>query len=374
MKFSDIPGYTIEKQKLIQAVKSNHVAHAQLFASPEGGASLALAIAFAQYINCLEPTDHDSCGACSSCRKYERYIHPDLHFVLPVAGTKGITGKNVVTASFIKDWRRFIVDNPFPQLNEWAAHFGAENKQCSISKEESRQVNQLLSLRAFEAKYKVVIFWLPELLHPVAANALLKVIEEPSDKTLFILASSNIEKVLPTIYSRTQLLRLKALADEDIQSYLVETKEIEVSNASHLAYLAEGDIHEAIRLTGDLDHDGRTTFQEWMRNCFKMDFEQLALEGELFAKLPKEAQKSLFKYGLGVFRESMLCLAGGEALLRVEEEEKNFIANFSKVLSLSKVDLMTQYFDTALYHLERNANVKLLHTDLSLKIGKVFRA
>ena len=207
MRFSDIIGLEDTKQQLIAAVKSNHVAHAQLFFGSEGSANLALALAFATYINCTNQSDSDSCGTCASCTKIDKLVHPDVQFIFPVSSTKKVTGKSVVSSSYMNEWRSFILNNPYSGIEQWSASYGAENKQSNISKEESRNIIKNLSLKAFEAEYKIMLIWLPEFMHPSAANGILKILEEPPKKTIFLLVTNDYEKLLTTILSRCQFLR-----------------------------------------------------------------------------------------------------------------------------------------------------------------------
>ena len=189
MTFADIPNQLAVKQLLRQSVQRNHVAHAQLFRGSEGGAALALALAYAQYLNCegRAAEADDSCGTCPACFKTAKLAHPDLNFIVPVTTTKAVS-KDAVSQKFMADWRAFVLDNPYQGLNDWLQRIGAENKQGNISKEEAGQILKLVSLKAFEARYKIVIIWQPELMHPAAANAVLKLLEEPPPATIFCLS------------------------------------------------------------------------------------------------------------------------------------------------------------------------------------------
>ena len=195
MRFGDIHGLEETKKHLTTSAQRNHVAHAQLFSGVEGSALLPMALAFASYLNCENPTDEDSCGECSSCSKSLKYVHPDIHFVFTVRSTEKITGKDVVSKSYLPAWRNFLLENPYGNSVDWAIEFGGENKQLNISRQESREMVDALSLKAFEGKYKIMIIWMPEKMHPAAANGILKILEEPAANTVFLLVSPQKEQL-----------------------------------------------------------------------------------------------------------------------------------------------------------------------------------
>lgn len=194
MQFKDIIGLNSVKKQFIQTVKENRVSHAQLLIGPEGVGKLPLAIAFAQYVSCLDKKEDDSCGQCSSCKKYQKLIHPDLHFVFPVVKGKGIT--NPVSDNFIENWRKQFETDPYFDLSDWYQSIGVDNAQGLIYSGESNEIIRKLSLKTYEAEYKVMIIWLPEKMHRTCANKLLKMIEEPPSKTLFIMVSEEPIKSL----------------------------------------------------------------------------------------------------------------------------------------------------------------------------------
>lgn len=216
MRFKDIIGQEAIKHKLIQTVKDNRVSHAQLFLGPEGSGSLALALAYAQYINCEGKTEDDSCGECASCRKYSKIIHPDLHFSFPFFAK----GAKETSLDYIVEWRKAFLETLL-SLDAWRDEVKADNKQANINIAECHQIIQGLSLKPFEAEYKVLIMWLPEYLGK-NGNSLLKLIEEPAQKTLFLLVAQNQDQILTTILSRAQLVKINRPKEEDIVSYLMQ--------------------------------------------------------------------------------------------------------------------------------------------------------
>src|SRR4051812_35495291 len=216
MQFKHIIGQEAVKQRLINTVKENRVSHAQLFLGPEGSGSLALAVAYAQYVSCEDKQPDDSCGVCSSCRKYQKLAHPDLHFSYPFFAKD----KNDTALTFIGQWREALLTNPYLSLDIWRGYLDAENKQANINIAECHQIIKKLSLKPFESVYKVLILWLPEYLDK-EGNALLKIIEEPQPNTLFVLVAQNQDQILNTILSRTQLIKIPALDYNDIKDYLI---------------------------------------------------------------------------------------------------------------------------------------------------------
>lgn len=373
MRFADITGLQDIKDSLRNAVANNHVAHAQLFDGPTGSANLALALAFASYVNCESPEEQDSCGRCASCIKIDKMVHPDFHFVFPVSSTKKVTGKDVISASYLTEWREFLAQSKYRTLSDWNNFYGAENKQGNISKEESRQIIKNLSLKAFEAKYKIMLIWLPENMHPSAANGILKILEEPPERTLFLLVSNDSEKLLTTILSRTQKVKIRAFRDEELSQILQEDAGLDVTQASRIAQMADGNLVEAFKLIDNSDDDIHKMFRDWMRLCFSRDFTQLVAWADLFQKMTRVAQNNLFQYGLNVMRETLIHHHVGEELNRVQGEDLGFIQNFGKVMTADKVERASKELNTASYHLERNANAKILFLDLSLQLFKILR-
>ena len=373
MRFQDIPGLAETKTQLIKAVKNNQIAHAQLFLCKNGGANLPLALAYAAYINCEHPTDVDACGSCPSCLKNEKFIHPDLHFVYPVSSTKTITGKEVISTNFIADWRKFLQNSPFGNVNQWTITFGGENKQVNISKEESRQIIKNLSLKAFEGNFKIMLIWLPEYMNSASANAILKILEEPQKGTLFLLVCNDDEQLLTTILSRTQIVKIRQFSDEEIIELLTARYEVETSRAQQLAHWVDGDINEALALLEGTEEDTHDIFRTWMRYCFTRDLVNLVEMSEEFHKNGKVAQRGLLQYGLSMMRESLLSTANASKMHRIQGEEEKFVQNFSKVMTFDKVEKISTLFNDAIYHLERNASAKITFLDLSLQIARFIK-
>lgn len=373
MKFSDIPGLQSTKDKLYRTIESGKVAHAQMFAGPEGSANLAMALAYATALNCTNRTDQDACGTCPSCQKIEKLIHPDLHFVFPVSSTKSMPGKKASCDGFIADWRRFVTQNPYGGPFEWSLEFGGEDKQLNISREESRGILKKLSLKSFEGEYKIMIIWLAEYMHPSGANAILKLLEEPPEKTLFLLITYDKEKIISTILSRVQLLQIPPFKKEEISDYLVQKYNVVPEKSSQLASIASGDLNYAIRLINEVEDDTHRMFQEWMRICFKSDYALMVERAEAFFRINKINQKGLFQYGLSILRDSLLMQNGASEFVNAFGSENEFVSKFSQTLDFSKLEKLYGLLNTAFYHLERNGNTKIIFLDTSLQITSVFR-
>lgn len=370
MLFKEIGGLTETKQMLIQSVRNRHVAHAQLFLGNEGSANLAMALAYATYLNCENKQPEDACGQCAACIKINKLIHPDLHSVFPVAATKKVS-KDPLSEHFMAEWRSFTKANPYASLTDWLTRIGTENRQPNISVEESRQVLQKLSLKAFEAEFKIMLLWLPEYLHVSAANALLKILEEPPANTVFLLVAQSADKLLTTIQSRTQLVQIRSFTNQEIWHQLVDTHGVEAKRAAQLAHLAEGNLNEAIRLSQEEKNDPHETFRDWMRLCFRASYAELIEWAEKFGKMSREGQKSLLQYGMSMVRESLVF---PYQEVRLEGEERTFVEGFTKVINARKAEMLYHYLNDAYYHVERNASPKIVFLDTSLQIAAMIKS
>ncbi len=371
MLFRDIPGLDALKHTLIQSVQNHHVAHAQLFHGGPGSGNLALALAFATYLNCEDPGPDDACGRCASCHKLRKLAHPDVHFIFPVAATKTI--KETASDAFLPLWRKFVEAQPYGSLSDWLMHIGADNKQGNISAEEARNVLKKLSLKAYEGPYKIMLLWQPEALNVYSANALLKILEEPPENTVFLLIGSQMDKMLPTILSRTQRVAVPAFSGEEVSRFLVEKKGVEPTRARQVAYLAEGDLQHAVELAEGGENDQHAWFVEWMRECYRTDVVKLVPRADAFDALLKEAQKATIDYGLSLFRDVFLTQNGGESLVRLEGEARTFVQNFAKAIPPERVERIVQELTGAFYHLERNVRAKMIFLDLSLTLARLFK-
>jgi DNA polymerase-3 subunit delta' len=372
MFFSAIPGHPETKKLLIKSVQNRHVAHAQLFMGPEGSANLALALAYATYLNCENQGPDDACGTCASCVKMKKLVHPDMSFVMPVTTTKAVP-KEALSQHFLTDWREFLRDHPYQSLNDWMQFIGAENKQGNISKDESRHLVRFASLKAFEAEFKIILIWLPELMHPAAANALLKLLEEPPAKNIFLLVSNAADKLLATILSRAQKVAVRAFTDEEIINYLQDTLQLAETTAHQIANLADGNLQAARKLSQELTSDYFTFFVQWMRNCYGYKFGEVVEMSDEFQKMGRENQKAFLHYALNNLRRVMLYGVAAQLIPFIPPTELDFVTKFSKLIRPTNAAKLAEELSNAHYHIERNANPKIVFVDSSIQIAKYLK-
>lgn len=375
MLFSSIPGLEETKNKLIQAIRHDHLAHALLIHGPEGSATLPMALALATYINCENPNEQDSCGVCGSCQKSGKLIHPDLNFSFPIPSISNKDGEEDTEkkVDLLKLWRSFTLDQPYANLHDWVTAIGI-NKQLSISKGAAKQLIQTLSLKSFEGGYKMMLIWYPELMHPSAANAILKILEEPPEKTLFLLVSQHPEQLLTTITSRTQKISIRGFSDEEIKTHLVFSGICNQAVADQLVPLADGNLREAYRLSDKVVDQNTAQFKDWMRECYTLNINELNSRLDRFAEQDKEDQKNLLLTGINVLRECLLDASQLKKLMRTAQEDLQFIEKFGRnTLTSNKILLIYDKLGDAHYHLERNANSKILFMDLSLQLASILK-
>ncbi len=376
MQFAAIPGLPDTKENLINAVKNNHLAHALLFHGPEGSASLPMALALCTYLFCESPMPDDSCGKCASCQRMGKLVMPDLNFAFPEISTNkkeddssdddGKDDKSNVLAN----WRKFAIETPYANVHDFILFNGFEKKQLNISKGAARKIIQTLSLKAFEGGYKIMLVWGTEYLHPTAANALLKILEEPQPKTIFLLITAYPEQLLTTILSRTQKVLVRGFSDEEIQNHLVSEGKADQATANQIAMIADGSMREALRLVDQVEDQQIKLIREWFLDCYKADFRALFARADAFHKDNIEGQKSLILTGMNVLREILLKDSRLDELLRTRGEDLDFVNKISStILKGEHIESLYQGFNQAHYHLERNGNAKFIFTDLSMDIS-----
>jgi len=370
MLFSQIPGLREVKKVLTEAVRNNHIAHAQLFLGAEGTLNLPLALAYTTYLHCQNRGEEDSCGICSACSKSLKYIHPDTHFVFPIGNIKGSKDEETFKIEKLKTWRSFLLQQPFGNLEDWANFYGGEDKQANISREESREIVKALSLKPFESKNKVMIIWQPEYMHPTAANGILKILEEPTPNTYFILITNAADRLLSTIISRTQLVTVPLSQDEELEKFLIEKNGVDEKRASKTAQLADGNLNLSLKILTQEEDNNTQRFIEWMRTCFKCDYISLVGMAEEYHALDKLSQRSMLSYSMNMLRETLLHISGAGAINRTRGEELTFVQNFGKVLNWQKIEKSTKLMSEASYHLERNGSAKMIFLDLSINLSK----
>ena len=367
MKFNEVIGHDRIKKHLVNMVRENRVSHAQLFGGPEGVGKINLALAFAQYLNCQDRQGDDSCGVCKSCVKYSKLIHPDLHFVFPVV--KSVKHKNPVSDSYIAEWRQFVLDQKYFNIRQWFTFLDAD-KQGLIYSQESQEIIKKLSLKTFEAKYKVMIIWLPEKMHVAAANKLLKLLEEPPAGTVFLLISDNPSEILGTIQSRAQMLKIPALGKADISKALQAEFDLSLEECDRFAKLSVGNFVAAREIVSKGEE--RTFFFDkfvsMMRSAYGRKLFELIDWCDEMNKQPKERQKNFFEFALRLIRENFMMNIQEEDLLYLTPEEENFSVRFSPFINDNNVLQLSEEFSLAHSHLEQNGNARIILMDLCLKV------
>jgi DNA polymerase-3 subunit delta' len=367
--FKEVIGLVDLKKHLIQTVKDGRVSHAQVFLGNEGSGNLALAIAYAQYINCTNKQEVDSCGECLSCIKYNKLVHPDLHFVFPVATTTSITSKPI-SDNFIVEFREAVLDNPYMDVFNWLACLGIENKQGNINTEESSSILKKLSLTTYESEYKVMVIWMAEKMNAACSNKLLKILEEPPEKTLFLLVVGEHEKLLTTIISRTQLVKVNKIKDEELISALQQKHSLPLSQAQVISHLSNGNYNLAVQLIQETDGDdfNFSNLQLWMRYCYGRKFADLITWVDSIASIGRERQKNFLSYVSHSMRETLLLHLKLDNLVRLNGQELEFGKKFSPFVHPKNCDEISEQLNKAINQIERNAHPKILLLDLSFKM------
>jgi DNA polymerase-3 subunit delta' len=375
MNFSSIPGQKEIIVKLLRSVKEERVSHAQLFAGPEGCGSMALALAYARYISCENRTDHDSCGVCKSCVKYEKLIHPDLHFVFPVIKGKKVT--DPVSDNYLEEWRDFVKKSPYFTYNSWMDFIEVGNSQGMIFASEASEIIKKLSLKTFESDFKIMIIWLPEKMHQATSNKLLKMIEEPPEKTLFLLVSEEPDKIIPTILSRCQLIKIPSFKISDIEKYLIDSFSIPRDKAADLARVSNGNITRAIELCEDEDSslNNLERFKSLMRFAWKRDVISLINWAEEISTTGREAQKNFISFSMRLLRENLMLSLEQlkNQLVFLTGEEASFSGKFHPSINQNNIYPLTEEFNLVYSHIEANGNAKIIFLDLALKVVRLIR-
>ncbi len=369
MFFNDIYGQEAVKERLIRGAKEGRVSHAWLFLGPEGCGHHPMAFAYARYLLCSDPGETDACKTCPSCRQVNQLAHPDLHFIYPVI----LSPQNRSAGDAVALFRKAMLQQPYMSLESWYQTLGEEKKQGVISVRDSDEVVKKLRLKSFGGGYKVMIIWRPEMLNLAAGNKLLKIIEEPPSKTVFILVGEQPEHILATIRSRTQTVRFQALSEEVVAQALETTTQVGSEEARTIARCSEGNMHLALQRArqGNKEPEHFLRFREWMRICFKKDVKGAIRWVDEIAGMGREKQKLLLVYGMQIFRECMIGNYTGEAHMRISGSELDFSKGFARFIRSSNLIPLTEAFNDAAYHIERNANPRILFLDLSFKVFRL---
>ncbi len=377
MLFSEIVGQKEVKSRLLKMVSENRLPHALLFSGSEGSGNLPMAVAFAQFLLCSNKkdtstpsgTDRDACGNCPSCLKINKLAHPDLHFAFPIAKSKEVLNSDMLLSEF----REAFLQNPYLSLTNFFDELGAENKQPIIHVDESTNIIRKLNYTSYEGSYKIVIIWQPEKMNVQAANRLLKLLEEPPDKTVFILVSNYSEQLLATILSRLQQIAFLKLSEKDIADALVDKFGVQQQTAQQAAFLCNGNYNEAIMLLAEQDEQISFLqhFQSFMRIALKFDGGKALEWVDANAATGREKQKQFLQYSLEIFRDCLMYNFGNRDLVRLSGNEKQFLEKFAPYVSNKNFERLVEEFNSNYYYVERNANPKILFMDLLLTTNEL---
>jgi DNA polymerase-3 subunit delta' len=378
MQFSEILGQEHIKSHLTKSANLGRIPHAQLFVGPEGSGTLAMAIAYAQYIICSNQNAENS-GSNEACNlKFNKISHPDLHFIYPTVSTEEVKTKPK-SIDFITEWRQFLAENLYGSLFDWYQTLGVKNKQGEIRVDDAQEILKSLALKSYEGGYKVMIIWMADKLNTAASNKLLKLLEEPTDRTVFILISENEEDIIQTIRSRCQVLHFNGLPEKIIAEALVSRENIESKTAVKIAHQAQGNYNKALQL---LQPDSETVFFEkwfvdWVRAAFRAKGNAAAIQdliqwSEQIAGLGRETQKKFLHFCIDMFRQALLLNYQTPSLVYIEPQVEKFkLENFAPFVNGNNINDIFQELSDAMYHIERNGNAKIILTDLSIKLTRL---
>lgn len=378
MLFSEILGQEHLKNHLTQSVDNGRIPHAQLFVGPEGCGTLPMAIAYAQYILCQNKNSENTGGNEACNLKFSNISHPDLHFAFPVAINDKIKS-HPVSNHFMEEWRQLISQQPYGNLFDWYKLLGVDNKQGQIGVDEAQEIVKSLSLMSYEGGYKIMLIWMAEKMNTAASNKLLKLIEEPPNKTVFILIAEDEENIINTIRSRCQVLHFPPLAEIVIKKALIKNFQVEEAVATKIAHQSNGNYNKACDLVYQDSED--LQFEEWfvfwIRSAFKAKGNKAAIHdligwSEEISKTGRETQKQFLLFCMDFFRQALLLNYNAAELVYMEPKSKNFkLENFAPFVNEANIMDISNELQDAMYHIERNGNSKIILTDMSIKLTRL---
>lgn len=373
MYFRDIIGQSDIKKHLIESVHNGYVPHARMFHGSEGTGKLPLAIAYARYLNCTNQTNTDACGECPSCSKFDKLAHPDLHFAFPMVQKKA--EKLLVCDHYLPQWRSFLSDITYFNLTDWLQYINAKNAQGMIYAQESEEIIRKLSLKVYEAKYKIMIVWLPEKMNLECANKLLKMIEEPPARTVFLLISEDLDKVIPTIKSRCHPIYVKPINYQDMISAITSNYSLTLSDAQSVAHIANGSYSKAIKLI-EADDDSHVSLKLFDRMMSAASSKKIKLIKEVADELSKtgrEIQKNFLEFSLRMFREYFVSTLNVPELVYLNRHEQQLRQKYSTAINETNIDVLLHEFSLAHKQIEQNGNAKIIFLDLCLKLTMLIK-
>ncbi|MBD5247619.1 MAG: DNA polymerase III subunit delta [Barnesiella sp.] len=369
MKFSDIPAHDEVKRQLVAMVDNNRMPHALLLEGKSGIGKMMLARALAQYIHCTDRHDGDSCGVCPACLQHQSFNHIDTHYAYPVIKLKNRTGA-AISDDWAEQWRQFLTDSPYMDMNTWVELLGNANAQPQIFVDESTALLHKLNFTSHAARFKVVLMWLPERMNEACANKLLKLLEEPHDDTLFILVSNEPARILPTIYSRLQRVEVKRLDDATVAAYLEERYGVDPDAADGISHLAEGSILEAMSRFSASDESKQflDMFMSLMRLAYQKKVGALRRWSVDVADFGREKCCRFLEYCERLTGENYIYNLRDSRLVRLDNDESRFSANFARFINERNVERIRSLFIDARRDIAGNANAKIVLFDIAVSI------
>jgi DNA polymerase III subunit delta' len=372
MQFSSIPFKNQEKKLLLNQAKSGRIPHAQLFIGNEGCGSLALTLAYVAYLFCTDKKEDDSCGLCHNCKTTHKMIHPDLHFSFPVVSMDGKKREDTTSDDFMPIWREMVASSPYFTIHDWQQKLNAGNTKPNINTKECNDIIHKLAYNAFSDGPKVLIMWLPEYLGK-EGNKLLKLIEEPTPDTYLILVAHEQDRILNTILSRCQLVKVLPYTDQDIKTYLTEYQNVDSALALQYARLSSGNLAKAIELSKGEDKNLSELVFEWLRMCYKGDVAELNTFVEDVASWSLDNIISFFEYTLHFFQAYTNWLLTENAEPIMTDVELQVSKKMTAIFDRYKVEAISQRIDALIYFINRNGNKKINLMAESITIGYILK-
>lgn len=379
MRFADIPGHDELKRRLARNADEGRISHAQLFTGICGSGTLPLAVAYAQYINCTCRRDGDSCGECPSCRQAEALAHPDMHFVFPVNKLGKKSGEAVLSGEFMPQWRElFSRTGGFFSPQQWfdTLNLGKTLKGV-ISAKESDEIIRKLSFKSFESEYKTMIVWMPETMNDEAANRILKILEEPWDKTLFLLVSEHPENLLKTILSRTQEVSVPRLDPGTLEEQARRMGESDPVKIRNMARLANGDLLELRRQIEGGEEDARHENFEAFCSLMRLSYNDRHLDllgwADETAQLSRERQTAMLRDFSRLLREAFAIHAGVPETSYLWGEEAEFCRKFAPFIDGRNIEPIVAQIESAMRQIGQNGNPRIVLTHFALAVSKYIR-
>lgn len=373
MFFKDVVGQEEIKKRLIRSVQEERISHAQLFSGHSGTGKLAMALAYAQYISCKNRTDEDSCGVCPSCHKYQKLAHPDLHFVFPIFNAKQFN--KPVSDDFLPQWREKVLTNSYFELGDWLSFIDAGNAQGEIYERESESILRKLNLKSFESEFKVMIIWLPEKMNIACSNKLLKMIEEPPSKTLFVLVTENEEGVIGTIRSRAQLVKFPFLDNSSLKDALMKVEGVNPEIIPDAVHLASGSYIRALSyLSPSADEQYYfQKFQEMMRFAYAREVKELIGWADEMAGIGRDKQKAYFAAALRLVREYFISNMNRSEISYMNRAEKEWGKKFAPFINERNIIPFANEFELGIKHISMNGNPRIVFLDTALRMVRLIK-